>query len=316
MEYKHNPVMLKEVLEYANIKRGGFFIDCTLGGGEYTFALAKRVGNNGRVLAIDMDDLAIKNAQRKITQEGWTNVMLSRSNFRNLSRTIGGMFEEGALFQGVILDLGMSSAQLDDEERGFSFNYDRPLNMSFSQIGPEGDSVDDIVNTYSEDKIKQIIKDYSQERFAQKIAKKIVEKRKKNPLKSTKDIVDVILEAIPKKYHYKRLHPATKTFQALRMATNQEVENLQNVLPQAVPLLVRGGRLIVISFHSVEDRIVKNFFKRESKDCICPPERPTCECNHKATLEIITKNAITPTEKELEKNPRARSAKMRVAKKI
>lgn len=310
MEYKHTPVMLSEVLECLSPCRGGYFIDCTLGGGGYTSALSQIVDSKGKILAIDLDKEAIENTRRKNLK----NVILAHDNFKNLSQIIKKEFDGDVLFDGIVLDLGLSSYQLEDRNRGFSFREDdQPLNMSFDQ--EEEYLTKDIVNNSSQKELEKIIFEYGEEKYAKRIASQIIEKRKEKKIETTGDLIRAIEKAVPKKL-YNRIHPATKTFQALRIATNAELKNLEEVLPQAVARLKPEGRLAVISFHSLEDRIVKNFFRKESRDCICPPIFPECRCNHKRTLKIVTKKPISPKEKEINENPRARSAKMRVAQRV
>ncbi len=312
MKYKHIPVMLNEVLKYSSPKSGDFFVDCTLGGGGYTEAILEKVGKKGQVLAIDLDEMAIKNAQKKLKK--YKNLTLVNDNFGNLSNIIKNSFNEDLRVDGVVMDLGFSSAQIDDEKRGFSFHGNRSLDMHFGKKSP-GETVENIVNNYSEEEIEKIIKDYGEERFAKRIAVKIVEERKNKNIKTTKDLSEIIKQAIPKKFQ-KSIHPATKTFQALRIAANDELGNLKKVLPDAFNLLKPGGRLVVVSFHSLEDRIVKHFFKEKAKNCICSKDELICSCNHKAELKILTKKPILPTEDEIKNNPRSRSAKLRAVEKI
>lgn len=308
--------MLKEVLEYLNPKPGQCFIDCTLGGAGYTMAIAKKVGKDGKVLAIDLDNLAIENAKCQITNAKLQNIILANDNFKNLSKIVEKYFgnKKSAEFHGIVLDLGLSSAQLQDRDRGFSFQLDAPLNMAFGQTA--GETTERIVNNWRAEELERIFKEYGEERFAKRIARKIVEERKLKSIKTTGQMVEIIKSAAPKKYLYGKIHPATRVFQALRIATNNELENLEQALPQAMDLLAKGGRITVISYHSLEDRIVKHFFKRESKDCVCPPSYPACLCNHKARLKILTKSVVRASEEEVLNNPRARSAKLRAAEKI
>ena len=210
-----------------------------------------------------------------------------------------------------MFDLGLSSDQLEDEGRGFSFQEDRPLNMSFSS----DDSTREIVNKYSEKDLATLIKEYGEEKFAKRIAEKIVQARKEELITTTGQLKAIIEIAVPPKY-YKRIHPATKTFQALRIASNKELRNIEESLPRVAGLLKSGGRLAVVSYHSLEDRIVKNYFRRESKDCLCPPQNWVCDCGHSAQLKTVNKKIITPSASEVEHNPKARSAKLRVAEKI
>lgn len=308
MNYSHIPVMLKEVLELLQPQPGQQFIDGTLGGGGYTQALAEAVGPTGRIIAIDLDQLALDHAETIIKEHGLGNITLVLDNFANLSA----IAEKQGLTQinGVVLDLGLSSAQLADEQRGFSFQTDRPLNMAF---GADEGKTQIIVNKYPEAVLADLIKSYGEERYARRIAWSIVKARQLQPLTTTGQLVEAIRTAVPAAYQHDRIHFATRTFQALRLATNQELANLETVLPQALELLAPQGRLAVVSFHSLEDRLVKKFFKTESQDCLCPPQWPVCQCGHQASLEIITKKPLTPSEAEIANNPRARSAKLRVA---
>jgi len=311
MEYQHTPVMLREVLEYLAPKRGGYFIDGTLGGGGYTSALSAAVGPEGKILAIDLDAQAIVNtAEKKLD-----NTVLVQDNFSNLSSIIENNFASGTLFDGLVLDLGLSSFQLVDIQRGFSFREDSPLDMSFGSDGSD-ERTKNIINTYQEEDLSRIFFKYGEEKQARRIAKGIIERRKLNRINTTGDLVEIIKKAIPRRLWNERVHPATKTFQALRIVVNKELESLEKVLPQAVAALKSGGKIVIISFHSLEDRIVKDYFRQESKKCLCPPEIPLCRCNHQATLKIITKKIVIPAEEEIKINPRSRSAKLRAAEKI
>jgi 16S rRNA (cytosine1402-N4)-methyltransferase len=311
MEYQHIPVMLKEVIEYLIPQKGGYFIDGTLGGGGYTAALSEIAGPEGKVLAIDLDEQAIANT----AQKELNNVVLVNDNFANLTAVIAENFAAGTLFDGFVIDLGLSSFQLADIRRGFSFREDSPLDMSFGSSG-ESKRTRDIVNSYREEDLVKIFFNYGEEIHSRRIAKGIVERRKLGRIETTGDLVEIIKKAIPRRLWSEKVHPATKTFQALRIVVNHELENLEKVLPQAVAALKPGGRIVVISFHSLEDRIVKEYFREASRDCICPPEIPICSCDHRATLKIITKKIVLPTEAEIKINPRSRSAKLRSAEKI
>lgn len=315
-EYKHIPVMLNEVLEYLNSQHGQYFIDCTLGGAGYTIAIAKKIGAKGRVLAIDLDEMAIENAKKKIKNKKLNNIILVQDNFSNLLKIASKNFK-GKKFDGIVLDLGFSSAQLDDKNRGFSFQSDAPLNMAFGDIiDDRQNSTEYIVNNFKEYELRKIISEYGEERFAARIARQIVESRKAKRIKTTGQLAEIIKGAAPKKYLYSKIHPATRTFQALRIATNNELENLKEVLPQALSLLREGGKLVVVSFHSLEDRIVKHFFKKEARDCVCPPDCLICQCGHKKQIKILTKKVIRAREEEVHDNPRSRSAKLRAVEKI
>jgi 16S rRNA (cytosine1402-N4)-methyltransferase len=303
--------MLKEVLEYLQPKKDGYFIDGTLGGGGYTSALSKAVGENGKILAIDLDEQAIANTAKK----NLNNLVLVQDNFSNLSSIIENNFAQGILFDGFVLDLGLSSFQLADTRRGFSFREDSPLDMSFGSSG-EDETTRKIINNWREEDLVKIFFTYGEEKHARRIAKGIVERRRLARIETTGDLAEIIKKAIPRRLCSEKVHPATKTFQALRIAVNHELESLEKVLPQALAVLKSGGRIVIISFHSLEDRIVKDFFREQTRDCICPPEIPLCRCSHRASLKIITKKIILPSEEEIKINPRSRSAKMRVAEKI
>ncbi len=339
--------MLKEAIEFLNPKPGGYFIDCTLGGGGYTMAIAERINENGKVLAIDLDEMAIKNFQFSIFNFQLKNIILANDNFRNLSKIVQESFKDkGVKFDGVVFDLGLSSAQLQDRTRGFSFKSDTPLNMAFGhkrgtdpstssprpELGTKAGQArknkarnyaeveladtQSIVNEWTEGELRRILREYGEEKFAGRIARSIVKHRKKELIKTTGQLVKIIKRAVPAQYQHGPIHFATRAFQALRIATNQELRNLEEALSQAANLIKKGGRIVVISYHSLEDRIVKNFFKKENKGCVCPPRFPVCKCGHKATLKILMPKPLTPSEEETTANPRARSAKMRVAEKL
>lgn len=301
--------MLKEALSFVRPKRGGRFIDCTLGGGGYASALIEAVGPEGLVVAFDLDKKAIANFSKK----GFKNAHLINDSFGNLASRVRALFGADVLFDGIVMDLGLSSAQMDDGDRGFSFRFDASLDMSFSGGSR---ATQDIVNHYEEGRLARIITDYGEERFAKKIARAITAARKDAPITNAKQLAEIISMAIPERFRHGKIHPATKTFQALRIETNGELEALVKVLPEAISLLSPGGRLAIVSFHSLEDRIVKDFFRTESRDCLCPPQFPACRCGHSRSLNVINKKPIGPSEAEVRSNPRSRSAKLRVAEKI
>jgi 16S rRNA (cytosine1402-N4)-methyltransferase len=315
MEYRHTPVMLREAIEILQPQPGQKFIDCTLGGGGYTVALATAVGDKGKVIAIDADQLAITNAKDKF--KNFSNIFLVHDNFKNLSKIINEQFadEKNNGVDGIVFDLGLSGAQLEDRNRGLSFQLAAPLEMSFGEetVG----RTKKIINHYEESELYQVIKNFGEEKYARSIARRIVNERKKKAINTTDELLEIIAAAVPASYrHDRRLHFATRTFQALRIATNDELSSLENVLPEALSLLKSGGRLVLVSYHSLEDRIVKTFFKNEARDCICPPKAPVCQCHHQPSLKIITKKPLTPTSEEIKNNPRARSAKLRAAEKL
>lgn len=293
--YAHVPVMLKEALEYLAPRRGQKFIDCTLGGAGYTLALADIVGPEGQVIGIDLDELAIENARKEISLRQFNNIVLVQNNFQNLAEIVAEHSPAGTKFDGIVMDLGLSSAQLADEARGFSFKGERPLDMAF---GPANDlSTAAIVNQYPLLELTRIFREYGEEKQAYRIAKAIVEARRQKKLVTTADLVTVIESVIPFRFRSK-IHPATRIFQALRMETNQELAVLEKTLPVASGLLRPGGHLVVVSFHSGEDRIVKRFFKSSTD------------------LEILTKRPLVPSDSETAANARARSAKLRAASKF
>ncbi|MCX6796210.1 MAG: 16S rRNA (cytosine(1402)-N(4))-methyltransferase RsmH [Candidatus Falkowbacteria bacterium] len=315
MEYRHTPVMMTEAIEFLRPQSGNKFIDCTLGGGGYTSVLATAVGQDGVIIAIDVDQLAIANAQQKF--KNFSNVFLVQDNFKNLPKIVHNIFkDEGEVkFDGIVFDLGLSSAQLADQQRGLSFQYDAPLNMSLGEMPVERTA--QIINSWREDELYHAIKNYGEERYARQIAHRIVLARSKKKISTTSELLAIIAAAVPANYrHHHHLHFATRTFQALRIATNDELVNLQSALPLATKLLTSGGRLVVVSYQSLEDRIVKTFFKNESHDCLCQPDSIICQCHHQACLKIITKKPLVPTSDEIKTNPRARSAKLRAAEKI
>lgn len=315
MKYEHISVLKDEVIEWLNPQEGQNFIDCTFGRGGHTKEILKKIGDKGKVLAIDLDTEAVNYKDEKLVLSLSKDLKLKviKDNFKNLKKIYQENFE-GLPVHGILLDLGVSSPQFDDGSRGFSFREDSLLDMNFDKNN-EFKAVN-IINEYSQTELEKIFKEYGEENFAKKIAQNIVEARKEKKIASTGQLVEIIQRSIPYKFQRQsKIHPATKVFQALRIAVNDEMENLRLVLPQAIEILAKGGRLAVISFHSLEDRIVKQFFVQESKTCICPVEIPVCRCDKKASLTILTKKPIMASDEELEKNPRSRSAKMRVAEK-
>jgi 16S rRNA (cytosine1402-N4)-methyltransferase len=314
MAYSHIPVLLDEVLENMAPQPGENLIDGTLGGAGHSKALLEKTGPKGRLLGIDMDAEAIQ-ASRMNLEKFADRVILERGNYADFAELAEkDDFSPVHLF---FLDLGISSKQLDDEMLGISFLKNSPLDM---RLGGEeitgGVSAEEILNGYKEEKLFDIIKNYGEERYAKLIVARIAEVRRQKRIVSTKELVDIIAAAVPGKYKRGRIHFATRTFQALRIAVNGELSSLEKALPEILEKVEVGGRIGIISFHSLEDRIVKRFFSRESKDCICPPEVPVCVCAHRKRLELITRKAVRPGVAEMERNPRSRSARLRVAKKI
>ncbi|MEI7620432.1 MAG: 16S rRNA (cytosine(1402)-N(4))-methyltransferase RsmH [Candidatus Falkowbacteria bacterium] len=311
MTYHHIPVMLDEVLENLDPKLGECFVDGTLGGAGYTMSIAQKVGKSGKVLSIDLDETAINNAKELIAQNKIDNVTLVKDNFRNIEEIVHKNFGADAKLDGVVLDLGISSVQVDEAERGFSFLKTAPLSMAFDQ--DETKNAAYLVNNLTERELLKILNVYGEEQFAFRIVKNIITARRVKEIETTTELAEIVSASVPASVRFRKIHPATKTFQALRLAVNQELENLEMVLPQAISLLKPGGRLVVVSFHSLEDRIVKNFLKDQAKTCICPPEVMICNCHHEPIIKIITKKALIPSESEAKNNPRARSAKLRAA---
>lgn len=295
MAYKHQPVMLAEVMAALEPRPGGKFLDCTLGGAGYTLALAEAVGPAGKIISLDLDSLALDNAATIIAERNLSNIVLRQDNFKNLGAVLEDL-EEGGL-DGVVFDLGLSSAQLDDESRGFSFLGDRPLDMSF---GGGNKTTADIVNGYPLPELTKVFREYGEEPRAYRAAKAIIEYRRQNRIRTTGELKAALSRALPSRPGA-RLNPATRIFQALRMETNRELDSLSLALPQALKALRAGGRLVSVSFHSGEDRIVKHFFREAAKA---------------GQVEILSKKPIIPQEAEIADNPRARSAKLRAAKKI
>ncbi len=300
----HIPVLLDEVLEGLSPLPGQRLIDGTLGAGGHTEAILKAVAPHGRVLALDADPSALEIARRRLAAYG-DRVRFINANFSQLAAVARDL--DFVPVHGVLLDLGLSSMQLDAVERGFSFQSAGPLDMRYDPNSPT--TAADLVNNLAQDELANLIYRFGEERRSRAIARAIVAAR---PLHTTHQLAEVVARAVGGR-RGNRLHPATRTFQALRIAVNDELDALRAALPAAASILAPGGRLAVISFHSLEDRIVKEFFRRESRDCICPPEQPVCTCGHRATLHIITPKPVTVTSAEAALNPRARSAKLRVA---
>jgi len=303
----HTPVLLQEVLDALQPRAGGIYIDGTVGAGGHTAAILKASAPDGQVYGLDQDRAALEMARRQLAEFG-DRVHLLHSNFDQLS-DVAKRYNISPV-DGILLDLGVSSMQLDRPERGFSFQQEGPLDMRMNPT--TGPSADTLVNQLPENELANLIYKYGEERHSRRIARAIVNAR---PIPNTLVLADVVAKAIPgkrKRSRRRKIHPATRTFQALRVAVNDELGALERVLPQAIAQLKPGGRLAVISFNSLEDRIVKQYFKQESQDCICPPEHPICTCGHKATVDIITKKPIIPSSAEVNENPKARSAKLRV----
>ncbi len=302
----HVPVLVKEAVEALGVQPGGRYIDCTLGGGGHAAAILEKSSPGGQLLGIDADPAAIKTAKTRL-QDYSGSVLIINDNFANL-RSICVRYAFYPV-HGILFDLGLSSLQLNGSKRGFSFQSDAPLDMRFD---PRQEiTAADIVNTSSETELARIIKTYGEDAHGCQIAHCIVEAR---PISSTFQLVKAVEQAL--RGWRGRIHPATKTFQALRIVVNHELERLEAALKQAIDLLGFEGRLVVISYNSLEDRVVKQLMQQESRDCVCPPGVPTCICGHTACLRLITKRVVTPSLREVQLNPRSRSAKLRAAERI
>jgi 16S rRNA (cytosine1402-N4)-methyltransferase len=302
----HEPVMLEEAIAALDVQLGGRYVDCTVGAGGHARAILEESAPGGQLIGIDADPRAIAVARENLGRFG-RDAVLVNENFRYLENICTRLGFQPV--NGILFDLGMSSLQLEEAGRGFSFQQDAPLDMRFSD--KEALTAAEIVNTYSEDQLSAVLHDYGEERRARQIANRIVQRR---PLESTVELARIVEQAVGGSRG--RIHPATRTFQALRIAVNRELESLQLALEQALNLVGFGGRIVVISFHSLEDRLVKDFFRRESQDCLCPPEAPQCVCGHVARLRLVSRKVMKPSPLEVQANPRSRSARMRVAERI
>jgi 16S rRNA (cytosine1402-N4)-methyltransferase len=302
----HASVLYQEIIHALRPRNKGLYVDGTLGAGGHAQGILETSEPTGQLLGLDLDPQALKLAQRRLADFG-ERAILIQASYLTLQEQLAAL--EWQYIDGMVLDLGLSSMQLDTPERGFSFRLDGPLDMRF---GPDIEvRAADIVNTWPEKELADLIYRYGEERRSRAIAKAIVKAR---PIGTTQKLADIVAAVVPK--GRSRVHPATRTFQALRIATNSELDAVEQILPQAISVLAPGGRLAVIAFHSLEDRLVKTYFRQESRDCICPPEIPICICEHRASIELITRKPIRPQQDEVARNPRARSARLRVAEKL
>ena len=307
MEFQHKSVLLRETIDSLKVKPGGIYVDGTLGGGGHAFELCSRLGKDGRLIGIDQDEAAISAASERLS-EYKGQVTIVRSNYSRMPQVLD---ELGiGKVDGIYLDLGVSSYQLDTPERGFTYREDVPLDMRMDQREPM--TAADIVNTYSEEKLYRVIRDYGEDKFAKNIAKHIVRKRQEKPIETTGELVEAIEAAIPARVRATGGHPAKQTFQAIRIELNGELEVLESSIDRMIERLNPKGRLAVITFHSLEDRIVKHKFRENEQPCICPPDFPVCVCGRVSKGRVITRKPITPTEEEEKENNRAKSSKLRV----
>ena len=307
MEFKHRSVLLEETVNGLNIRPDGIYVDGTLGGGGHAYEICRRLGDKGSIIGIDQDEAAIEAAGIRLKDFG-EKVTIVRSNYCEMKSVLHGLGIDKV--DGIVLDLGVSSYQLDTAERGFSYREDAPLDMRMDRR--QTMTARDIVNDYSEKDLYRVIRDYGEDKFAKNIAKHIVIEREKRSIETTGQLTEIIRGAIPMKFQKKSGHPAKRTFQAIRIELNRELDVLKNSLDEMIDLLNPGGRLCIITFHSLEDRIVKSAFKKNEDPCTCPKDFPVCVCGKVSKGSILTRKPILPSEEELEENSRSKSAKLRI----
>lgn len=311
MTFDHKSVLLEETVDSLNICPGGIYVDGTLGGGGHAFAVAGRLGAGGRLIGIDQDADAVQAASERLKPFG-SQVTIVRSNYEHMDQVLDDLGI--GTVNGIYLDLGVSSYQLDTVSRGFTYREDAPLDMRMDQRNPR--TAADIVNTYSEGDLYRVIRDYGDEKFAKNIAKHMVKFRQEKPFETTGELIQVIKAAIPMKMRATGGHPAKRTFQAIRIELNQELEVLERSIDRMTDRLCPGGRLSIITFHSLEDRIVKTELAEFARGCTCPPDFPVCVCGRTPSVRLTPKKPLLPGAEEIEENPRARSAKLRIAEKL
>jgi 16S rRNA (cytosine1402-N4)-methyltransferase len=310
MEFKHVSIMLEQCIDALNIKKDGIYVDCTLGGAGHSSEIIKKLSEKGMLIGIDQDKEALEAASKRLS--AYKNVRYVHNNFYNIEEILEELGVEKV--DGILMDLGVSSYQLDNAERGFSYMKDAPLDMRMNR--DDDFSASNIVNGYSEEDLYRIIRDYGEEKFAKRIAQFIVEKRKSGSINTTFELVDIIKSAIPAKARREGPHPAKRTFQAIRIEVNKELAILNKTIEDGIKKLNVGGRMAIITFHSLEDRIVKTKYRGLEDPCTCPKDFPICICKKEPLIKVITRKPIEPTEEEVAENPRSRSAKLRVAEKI
>ncbi|MFQ5574080.1 MAG: 16S rRNA (cytosine(1402)-N(4))-methyltransferase RsmH [Terriglobia bacterium] len=311
MKYRHDPVMLAEAIAALRPRTDGTYVDATTGGAGHLGAIIDAVGTKGRIVALDKDTQSVENLANAAARLG-QHITIVHDSFLHIKRVLGDLDITG--IDGILFDLGLSSAQVDEAARGFSYMKDGPLDMRYDQR--QAMTAHDVVNNYSERKLSRLISDFGEERWASRVAKFIAAKRQSRPIETTGQLVEIIKNAIPAGARRKGGHPAKRVFQALRIEVNSELEALEVGLRDAVDLLRGGGRIVVISYHSLEDRLAKSIFRELSAACICPASVPECRCDQVPTVELVGRGATKPAAAEIERNPRARSARLRVAEKL
>lgn len=312
MEFAHKSVLLCESVDALMPERGGIFVDCTAGGGGHSEEILKRLPPHSRLISLDRDDRAVERCRERLAPYGVASTVV-KTNYSEAAQVLDAL--NIGTVDGILWDLGVSSVQLDEPERGFSYSSDAPLDMRMDRSG--GRTAADVVNGYSEEELRRIIRDWGEEKFATSVAAAIVKRRAQSPIETTLQLADTVASAIPAAARHKeKQHPARRTFQAIRIEVNDELTLLEPSLESAISRLAPGGRAAVITFHSLEDRIVKNTMKRLESPCTCPPDFPVCVCGKKPSVKVLTRKPILPAESELSDNPRARSAKLRVCEKL
>lgn len=310
----HTPVLVEEVLDVLNLHPGDHVIDATVGGGGHAASILERTAPDGALLGIDLDASILKHAEETLASYRG-RYTLHKGNFRELKN----LYDRQQICRqprALLCDLGLSSHELRDASRGFSFQVSGPLDMRFAADDDHPLTAAKILAAWSKEDLQEMFESIGEEQYAREISEAIVNERDAHPIKTTDELAELIWDVVPPSYRNRRIHPATKVFQALRISVNLELENLKTFLPQAFDLVEEGGRIAVLSFHSLEDRIVKRYFQQESRGCLCPPLFPECRCGHTPRLTIVTKKPITPSQEEIRKNPRSRSARLRCAEKI
>lgn len=310
MEFKHVSVLLNECIEGLNIKENGIYVDCTLGGAGHSSHILKHLSKDGLLIGIDQDNDALKAAKERL--KDYENVKYVHNNFYNIDDILSELNIDKV--DGILMDLGVSSYQLDEASRGFSYMNDAHLDMRMNQDNDL--SAYEVVNNYSEEELYKIIRDYGEEKFAKRIASFIVKNRQIKPIETTFELVEIIKNAIPAKARREGPHPAKRTFQAIRIEVNSELKILNRAIEDGVNRLNKGGRMAIITFHSLEDRIVKSKYRELENPCTCPKEFPICVCGKKSIVKVLTKKGIVPSKGEIERNPRSRSAKVRIVEKL